>query len=120
MKQKYESGIYGKCPRALCKNTNLIPMGTTLRARRHTVKLFCPRCCDIYSAQKDVIIDGCHFGPAFPHIFLSEFSKFDLHKEFTPFIQKAFGFEVKQTKHARYVPHLTNKHENEFPKTQEE
>ncbi|OHS95307.1 Casein kinase II regulatory subunit family protein [Tritrichomonas foetus] len=116
MKQKYEKGIYGTCPRALCKNTPLIPMGTTLKPRRHTVKLFCPRCCDIYVAPKDVIIDGCHFGPAFPHIFLSEYDKFDLRKKFKPFIQRAFGFDIYRSCNARYLPHKTNKHENEFPR----
>jgi casein kinase II subunit beta len=113
MKAKYEAGIYGKCPRFLCADTNLLPMGTTLALRRHSAKLYCPNCCDLYRPPPAVTLDGAHFGPAFPHIFLFEFAQFDKSEQFRPFEMKVFGFKVHQAG-PRSV-HATNRHENEIP-----
>lgn len=115
MKAKYESGIFGKCPRFHCNGTNLIPMGTTLKPRRHSAKLFCPKCYDIYVTPKNIKIDGAHFGPAFPHMLLAEYTIFDKAGEFKPYIQTAFGFKIHKSRLSPFHPHSTNKHEEEIP-----
>jgi casein kinase II subunit beta len=111
MKVKYDAGAYGKCPRFLCRDTNMLPMGTTLSLRRHSAKLYCPQCCDIYRPPPNVTLDGAHFGPAFPHMFLFEYGQFDTSNHFKPFEMKVFGFKVHQV--GGKGPHATNRHEVE-------
>ena len=108
MKQKYDRQVFGVCPRVGCHNTPLLPMGTTFSLRRHSVKLFCPCCRDIYKAPPYPVIDGAYFGPAFPHMFLSEYVKADKTHDFVPFIQKAFGIKIRRPIGAKPLPHLTN------------
>jgi casein kinase II subunit beta len=113
MKAKYEKGAFGQCPRSSCNGTKVLPMGTTLTPRRHSVKLDCPMCCDIYRCPKDNACDGAHFGPAFPHMFLFEYAQFDISKQFRPFARSAFGFKVRQQKSARPLVHAVNVREEE-------
>ena len=106
MKEKYECGTFGQCPRYCCKKQNLLPIGTTLKPKRHTAKLFCPRCVDIYVSQS-LKIDGAHFGPAFPHVFLFEHSELNKESEFVPFRRTAFGFSVHKPQNY-FEPHASN------------
>ena len=115
MKEKYEKGVYGQCQRYACNGTHLLPMGTTFTIRRHSTKLFCPKCCDIYRAPSLIVLDGAHFGPAFPHMFLSEYTQFDRSKDFKPFEIKAFGFKIHRTPKSRFLVHDSNKYEEETP-----
>lgn len=115
MKEKYEKGVFGTCPRDQCNGTKMLPMGQTLTPRRHSAKLFCPKCCDIYRPPGPVLLDGAHFGPAFPHIFLSEYTQFDMRKEFQPRVVKAFGFKVHRGPGAGPKVHDTNIHDDETP-----
>ena len=118
MKEKYEKGLFGKCIRYGCHGTNLLPMGTTFTLRRHSAKLFCPKCCDIYRAPSPIVLDGAHFGPAFPHIFLCEYDQYDKSSEFEPFEIKAFGFKIHRSVNSRFPVHCKNKFENENPEIQ--
>ncbi|OHT14742.1 Casein kinase II subunit beta [Tritrichomonas foetus] len=68
MQKKYEKGIYGYCPRVSCKNQPLLPIGLSPNPGESTVKTFCASCQDIYDA--DCELDGCYFGPYFPHFFI--------------------------------------------------
>jgi casein kinase II subunit beta len=111
MRPKYEAGLFGQCPRFLCSGTNFIPMGTTLALRRHSAKLFCPNCYDIYRPPPGLTLDGAHFGPAFPHFFLFEFPQFDRVGTFKPFEMKVFGFKLHRS--GRKTVHESNKHETE-------
>jgi hypothetical protein len=45
---KYESGIFGSCPRVYCVGCNVVPCGRSDLPGMDTVKLFCPNCNDIY------------------------------------------------------------------------
>lgn len=113
MRKKYDHGIFGVCPRSACNSEKLLPMGTTNTPRHHSVKLFCPQCCDIYVAPTGMKFDGAHFGPAFPHIFLSEYTDLDSRKKFKPTVLKAFGFELHKSVR-NYNPHSTNHHASEY------
>ena len=115
MKEKYEKGVFGHCPRYSCKGTKVIPMGQTLTMLRHSVKMFCPNCSDIYRPPADFTLDGAHFGPAFPHMFLSEYQQFDKSRDFVKFEVKAFGFKIHRSKQDRFLVHDKNRHEDEYP-----
>jgi casein kinase II subunit beta len=114
MKEKYDAVIFGQCPRFGCNGTHLLPMGTTLTPRRHSAKLYCPMCCDIYRAPPNLSLDGAHFGPAFPHIFIFEYAVCDKSADFRPFVPTAFGFRVRPAPDVRLQIHGTNWHENEL------
>lgn len=46
--EKYESGVFGVCPRVYCGSCNVVPCGRVDLPQHDTVKLFCPNCNDIF------------------------------------------------------------------------
>lgn len=67
---KYKKADFGKCPRVLCYGQYLLPVGLSDIAYQKAVKLYCPRCEDIYSpkSSRHGSIDGAYFGTTFPHM----------------------------------------------------
>lgn len=109
MKEKYEKGIFGHCPRFSCNNQHLLPYGETVQPNHHSAKLYCPQCRDIYRPPESCLIDGAHFGPAFPHAFLIEYPKFNTGDQFKPYSPKVFGFIVfERTDKGLFYAHATN------------
>ena len=48
MYEKYKACEFGRCPRVLCNGQPCLPVGTCDVPRQSTVKIFCPKCQDIY------------------------------------------------------------------------
>src|SRR5271170_4165869 len=63
---------FGQCHRVLCRMQALLPVGLSDNPHTSPVKLYCPRCEDIYvpKSSRHASIDGAYFGTSFPHIFL--------------------------------------------------
>ena len=74
---QYKRGDFGRCPRVLCEGQNVLPMGQSDVPRTNTVKLFCPRCNDIYYPRyrRQGHADGSYFGTSFPHIFMLQYAQ---------------------------------------------
>jgi casein kinase II subunit beta len=71
MKEKFLLGSFGYCPRVLCERQNVLPIGVSEELSTSRVKVYCPRCQDVYiPRQKQLDIDGAYFGNSFPHVFL--------------------------------------------------
>lgn len=70
--EKYKKADFGRCPRVLCHSQPLLPCGLTDLPYEKPVKLYCPRCEDLYSpkSSRHGSIDGAYFGSTFPHMFL--------------------------------------------------
>lgn len=70
MLEKYKRADFGRCPRVLCYQQALLPVGLSDVPFQKAVKLFCPRCEDIYSpkSSRHGTIDGAFFGSTFPHM----------------------------------------------------
>jgi len=70
MLEKYKKADFGRCPRVLCHAHPLLPIGLTDAPYEKSVKLYCPRCEDLYSpkSSRHGSIDGAYFGTTFPHI----------------------------------------------------
>ena len=76
LREKYLNGVYGHCPRILCDKQILLPVGLSEDLKYSRVKVFCPKCEDIYKPrQKCNEIDGAFFGSSFPQIFLLVINK---------------------------------------------
>lgn len=70
MMEKYKRSDFGRCPRVLCYSQPLLPLGLSDLPFQKAVKLYCPRCEDIYSpkSSRHGTIDGAFFGSSFPHL----------------------------------------------------
>ncbi|BEI82922.1 hypothetical protein CcaverHIS002_0307900 [Cutaneotrichosporon cavernicola] len=70
MLDKYRKADFGRCPRVYCYSQPLLPVGLTDIPFQKPVKLYCPRCEDIYSpkSNRHGSIDGAYFGTTFPHM----------------------------------------------------
>ncbi|KAJ1550451.1 casein kinase 2 regulatory subunit [Nowakowskiella sp. JEL0078] len=70
MAEKYESLDFGLCPRELCNEQGLVPCGLSDSVGISSVKMYCPRCHDLYHPRKVRFqnIDGAYFGSTFPHL----------------------------------------------------
>ncbi|KAJ6151145.1 hypothetical protein N7470_007739 [Penicillium chermesinum] len=70
MLDKYKKCDFGKCPRVICDGHPLLPMGQSDLPSMSTVKLYCPKCEDIYNpkSSRHASIDGAYFGTSFHSI----------------------------------------------------
>jgi len=70
MLEKYKRNDFGRCPRVLCYQQALLPVGLSDTPYEKAVKLYCPRCEDVYSpkSSRHGTIDGAFFGSTFPHM----------------------------------------------------
>ena len=113
MKRKiFKKQRYGRCPRFNCNGAPLIPVGMTPVPRQEGAKLFCPRCADIYEPNDQRTVDGAHFGPSFPAVFLVAFPECDLRKTFVVSHLTMFGLPLKNDP-AQEGPHRTNNYTEE-------
>ena len=48
MKEKFMLGSFGYCPRVLCERQNVLPIGVSEELSTSRVKVYCPRCQDVY------------------------------------------------------------------------
>ena len=110
MKEKFEAGVFGECPRFACNGQKVLPIGETAIPHRHSAKVFCPKCRDVYRPDGPAI-DGAHFGTAFPHAFLIEFPALDVRKEFKTYEPSVFGFKIHQRLNERFMAHSRNDYE---------
>ncbi|XP_034932559.1 casein kinase II subunit beta-2 isoform X3 [Populus alba] len=72
MLDKYKNYDFGRCPRVHCCGQPCLPVGQSDIPRSSNIKIWCPRCDDIYYPRSKYQgnIDGAYFGTTFPHLFL--------------------------------------------------
>ncbi|KAI5191598.1 casein kinase II subunit beta [Nematocida minor] len=94
------TGVYGKCKRVFCSGFPLIPFGVSEKPNRSTTKLYCNQCKQLYEPTNELSkIDGCAFGPTFPHLFILMYGNiFPKRREDITYTPKIFGFRVESTK----------------------
>lgn len=96
MLTKYLAGTFGVCPRVLCQETKLLPLGVSDIPRVDGVKLFCPHCEDVYCTKsaRHGSVDGAYFGTTFAHMFLQTYPELVPVKSNKKYIPKIFGFKI--------------------------
>lgn len=72
MTEKFKRADFGRCPRVLCYQQPLLPMGLSDNPFQSPVRLYCPRCEDLYrpKSSRHGAVDGAFFGSTFPHMLL--------------------------------------------------
>lgn len=96
---KYKKADFGRCPRVLCYGQPLLPVGLSDTAYQKAVKLYCPRCEDIYSpkSSRHGTIDGAYFGSTFPHMLFMVHPQMVPAKSVSPGIGGATGASASAT-----------------------
>jgi casein kinase II subunit beta len=74
---RYLRREYGTCPRALCDSQGVLPVGMNDKLRVSRVKVFCPKCEELYVPQTNsaraAALDGSYFGTSLCHVFLKAY-----------------------------------------------
>lgn len=98
MLEKYKVCEFGRCPRVLCHGQPCLPVGMSDVPRQSTVKLFCPKCEDVYYPRSGYHgnIDGAYFGTTFPHLFLMTFPQLRPERKEEVYVPKVFGFKISK------------------------
>ncbi|KAM7508877.1 hypothetical protein LguiA_019330 [Lonicera macranthoides] len=96
MLEKYKNYDFGRCPRVYCCGQPCLPVGQSDIPRSSTVKIYCPRCEDIYYPRSKYQgnIDGSYFGTTFPHLFLMTYAHLKPQKPTQSYVPRVFGFKL--------------------------
>ncbi|GAB2296649.1 casein kinase 2 regulatory subunit [Dionaea muscipula] len=96
MLEKYKNYDFGRCPRVYCCGQPCLPVGQSDIPRSSTVKIYCPKCEDIYYPRSKYQgnIDGAYFGTTFPHLFLMSYPHLKLQKPSQSYTPRVFGFKI--------------------------
>ncbi|KAB2017612.1 hypothetical protein ES319_D08G174400v1 [Gossypium barbadense] len=96
MLEKYKSYDFGRCPRVYCCGQSCLPVGQSDIPRASTVKIYCPKCEDVYYPRSKYQgnIDGAYFGATFPHLFLMTYGHLKPQKATQNYIPRVFGFKI--------------------------
>ncbi|XP_073011845.1 casein kinase II subunit beta-1-like [Typha latifolia] len=96
MLDKYKNYDFGRCPRVYCCGQPCLPVGQSDIPRSSTVKIYCPKCEDIYYPRSKYQgnVDGAYFGTTFPHLFLMTYGHLKPQKPSQRYVPRIFGFKV--------------------------
>lgn len=102
--QKFLSGTFGTCPRALCDRQKVLPVGLSDKMRTSRFKNFCPRCEEVYLPKsRQVNVDGACYGTSFPQVFLMHYPQaVILPPKVYHYEPKIFGFKVAGKRGSKY------------------
>lgn len=99
MAEKFDHKQFGTCPRYYCNGMQLLPGGLSDTIGKHTVRLYCPSCQDLYLPQSSrfLCLEGAYWGTSFPGVFLKHFKELEDYVERKgkeSYQLKVFGFKI--------------------------
>eukprot|EP00249_Psilotum_nudum_P021326 c28068_g1_i1 orf=594-1457(-) len=99
MLEKYKNVDFGRCPRVFCSGQPCLPVGQSDIPRTSTVKIYCPKCEDIYYPRSKYQgnVDGAYFGTTFPHLFLMTYPYSRPAKPVQSYVPRIFGFKIHRS-----------------------
>jgi len=99
MAEKLQNADFGRCPRVCCNGQAVLPVGQSDIPRHHTVKVFCPKCEDLYHprSSRQASIDGAYFGTTFPHLLLQVYPELIPAKSSDKYVPRIYGFKIHKS-----------------------
>lgn len=96
MLEKYKNADFGYCSRVFCQLQHLLPVGLSDHTGVSAVKLYCPKCEDLYNpkSSRHSLIDGAFFGTSFPGMFFQAYPHLVPQHPTERYVPKIFGFNV--------------------------
>lgn len=103
MLEKYRQCRFGRCPRVSCRGQACLPVGVSDIANQDSVKLYCPRCEEIYHSpqSRHEHIDGAYFGTTFPHLFFLTFPELKVQKSEDKYVPRVFGYRINKDAYSK-------------------
>lgn len=103
MLEKYRQCDFGRCPRVMCRGQACLPVGVSDSVNEECVKLYCPRCEEIYESKssRHEHIDGAYFGTTFPHLFFLTFPELKVAKSEDKYVPRVFGYRINKDAHKK-------------------
>jgi casein kinase II subunit beta len=87
----------------MCEKQPTLPIGMSEELRTSRVKIFCPRCEDVYiPKQRSADVDGAYFGGSFPHMLLQTYLDLTPQPPSSVYIPRLFGFKIYGRKGSKY------------------
>jgi len=99
MLDKYNNVQFDRCPRVFCQGQPVLPVGQSDIPRTNTVKMFCPKCQDIFYPKyaRHANIDGAYFGTTFPHLLIQSYPEIVPTKPSFSYVPRIFGFKIHKS-----------------------
>lgn len=102
MAMKYNYGKFGKCPRVMCRDTRVIPVGLHDLPGYEPVRFYCPCCRDIYDGQSTrfLNVDGAYFGTSYLGLLMQTYPTIELEceeKRNKIFQLTIYGFNIAES-----------------------
>eukprot|EP00252_Welwitschia_mirabilis_P024314 TRINITY_DN7172_c0_g1_i1.p1 TRINITY_DN7172_c0_g1~~TRINITY_DN7172_c0_g1_i1.p1 ORF type:complete len:301 (+),score=51.08 TRINITY_DN7172_c0_g1_i1:275-1177(+) len=99
MLEKYKRVDFGRCPRVCCGGQPCLPASQTDIPRQGTVKIYCPKCEDLYipRSKYQCNIDGAFFGTTFSHLFLMTYPTLKPSKPAQTYVPRVYGFKLHKS-----------------------
>jgi len=96
MANKYKCGDFGSCPRLFCEAQACLPVGMSDVPGEGTVKIFCPKCRDVYvpKLSRNLLLDGAFFGTGFPSMLLLSMPELRPSASTKKYEPKLYGFKI--------------------------
>ncbi|CAB1106646.1 unnamed protein product [Ectocarpus sp. CCAP 1310/34] len=93
--EKFSKADFGRCPRVYCQGQAVLPVGESDRPKQSSVKVFCPRCGDLYYPSGYVrACDGAFWGTTLPHLLLLGWPELKTTPNTSHYVPRVFGFKV--------------------------
>ena len=100
---RYLQGGYGYCPRAFCDKQKVVPNGLSDKPRQNRVKVYCPKCEEMYIPTITNRLDGAYFGSSLAHVFFQVYMKNIVLPPKVHFYEpQLFGFAIAGKRGSKY------------------
>eukprot|EP00053_Salpingoeca_punica_P008534 m.76499 g.76499 ORF g.76499 m.76499 type:complete len:236 (+) comp14641_c3_seq4:269-976(+) len=99
MLDKYRRMDFGVCPRVLCQEQPVLPIGVSDNLGVDSVKLFCPLCNEVYTPRSSRFdeLDGAYFGTTFPHMLFAVYPEYRPPQNAAKYTPRIYGFKIHRT-----------------------
>ncbi|XP_034671865.1 casein kinase II subunit beta'-like [Drosophila subobscura] len=96
MYKKFEKGVFGTCPRALCTRQKVLPIGMCDIPGNEKVRLYCPKCNEVYIPKSACYtkVDGAYFGRNFPQMLFMAKPWARPKRSKAKYVPSLFGFKI--------------------------